>query len=421
MTLQRIAHFELIEPLAGGSSAGVWKARDTLLERTVAMRLLAPPHASTILREQGTRPNPTPPILVHPGILTTLASGWDGDEVYAVYDHLPSGTLQDVFAKRSKSTLECLELCIRVADALDYAHVHGFVHHDLTTSSIFLDAFGSPRMMDVDFVDASGGRRHNSEWQEVIPPGGESEMAAQHRDIRALAGILLELLVGGAPPTADQRNASLSSSRGDSRSRVSPVVSAILATCREANKPGSAYTSAEDFAKELRRHWDDEKHLLATPTIRTRLQNWLERPERISEAGILNIFIGIVISLWNGVGLASITLQSIGFGSDSFGERSTEIAIRLAAITLLVLIPSLVIGMGTIARRAWGIPAGLFGSTLGILWAAGVACGAIDFTLAGFYDDPQFRQVIFSLVAMFPLTTFIAYCVAYHAQRSHRG
>lgn len=417
---RRIAHYELIEPIAGATTTGFWRVRDTVLERTVAMRLLGPASLVGCHEVPAERPASSFPTLVHPGILSSLAVGRDGNSIYLVYDFLPGRTLQDTLGHHEWTILECLELGIRVADALDYAHLLGFFHRDLQPASIHLDAVDLPWLMDADFV-AMDSAASTDDSPESISEANLGRQVACRRDIQSLGAILRAMLL---PPSLDQDQEPNSSPSGNGRQgfrgRGSRVPPEILMTCLRAmvNDVNNGFRTAGELAKELRRHRAQLRQNPFSPTIRDKVQIWSEQPERIAEAGILCIFIGLVISLWNCVGLASIFLQSIGFGDASFGERSAEIAWRLAVITGLILVPSVVVGMGTIAGRWWGIPAGLVGSVLGILWSAGVAAGVIDFTLAGLYEDRYFRQVIFSLVAMFPLITFMAYCLAYHARRT---
>ena len=148
-TLTKVAHFELVERLGMGEFGTVWKARDTMLDRTVALKdspRREQLDAASI--EKFMRKAPAAAQLRHPNIVSTHEVGRHADILYIVSDYIRGVSLADVISDHRLGVRESVAIASKVADALDHAHQNGVIHRDLKPSNILLDDRGEPHLMD---------------------------------------------------------------------------------------------------------------------------------------------------------------------------------------------------------------------------------------------------------------------------------
>src|SRR6266436_7464489 len=110
----------------------VYKARDTRLERTVAVKAL-PEHltANEDLRQRFEREAKTISQITHPHICALYDVNREGETEYLVMEYLEGETLADRLNKGPLPLDQVLQLAIQITDALDSAHRHGVIHRDL--------------------------------------------------------------------------------------------------------------------------------------------------------------------------------------------------------------------------------------------------------------------------------------------------
>jgi Tol biopolymer transport system component len=121
----------------------VYRARDTRLERTVAIKVL-PQHlsSSSEVRHRFEREAKTISQLSHPHICALYDVGREGETEYLVMEYLEGETLADRLARGTLSLEQTLRFGVEIADALDTAHRHGIVHRDLKPGNIMLTKSG---------------------------------------------------------------------------------------------------------------------------------------------------------------------------------------------------------------------------------------------------------------------------------------
>jgi serine/threonine protein kinase len=139
----RLGPYEILAPLGAGGMGEVYRARDTRLERTVAIKVL-PQHLSSSpeVRQRFEREAKTISQLSHPHICALYDVGREGETEYLVMEYLEGETLADRLLKGSLPTEQTLRYGIEVADALDKAHRQGIVHRDLKPGNVMLTKSG---------------------------------------------------------------------------------------------------------------------------------------------------------------------------------------------------------------------------------------------------------------------------------------
>ncbi len=135
----------LIECLIGAGGMGeVYKATDTRLDRTVAIKVLPPELASAPgLRERFEREAKAVAALSHPHICTVFDVGRQEDVEFLVMEHLEGETLADRLKQGAIPLEQAVGYAIEIADALDKAHSQGIIHRDLKPGNIMLTATGA--------------------------------------------------------------------------------------------------------------------------------------------------------------------------------------------------------------------------------------------------------------------------------------
>jgi eukaryotic-like serine/threonine-protein kinase len=147
MTLEsgtRLGAYEILSPLGAGGMGEVYRARDTRLDRTVAIKVLPPDLSGDFTRRQRfEREARAIAALNHPHICVLHDIGREGQMDYLVLEYLEGENLARRIEQGPMPTQELLRVGIEIADALDKAHRQGLVHRDLKPGNIMLTKSGA--------------------------------------------------------------------------------------------------------------------------------------------------------------------------------------------------------------------------------------------------------------------------------------
>jgi len=216
---QTIDRYKIVEQLGQGGMGIVYKGRDTLLERFVALKVLPPEKSSDPeRRERFLQEAKSASALNHPGIVAVHdVVTHDGQDVL-VMELVEGETLENLLAQKRLSLSEALGLGIGVADALARAHAAGIVHRDLKPSNVMVTPdgikildFGLAKLTESQFIDPEAPTVAPDEssltHQRAIlgtvgwmsPEQTSGETVDTRSDIFAFGVLLYEMLTGRHP------------------------------------------------------------------------------------------------------------------------------------------------------------------------------------------------------------------------------
>jgi Tol biopolymer transport system component len=145
----RLGPYEVIAAIGAGGMGAVYRARDTRLDRDVAIKVLPPEVADdpTRLRRFEEEARATA-ALNHSNILALYDIGSDNGVAYIVTELLDGRTLRDVLAEERLTTTRAIDLAAQIADGLAAAHGRNIVHRDLKPENVFVTADGRAKILD---------------------------------------------------------------------------------------------------------------------------------------------------------------------------------------------------------------------------------------------------------------------------------
>ena len=178
----RLGPYEVLDPLGAGGMGEVYKARDTRLERTVAIKVL-PSHlsASPEVRQRFEREARTISQLSHPHICALYDVGNQDGVEYLVMEYLEGETLAARLSKGPLPVEQTLRCGIEIADAMDKAHRQGVVHRDLKPGNVMLTKSGV-KLLDFGLAKAVGAGRSGFRRDVTSDDGRRSEPDAGRDD-----------------------------------------------------------------------------------------------------------------------------------------------------------------------------------------------------------------------------------------------
>lgn len=299
--------YELEEEIGAGGMASVFRARDRLLDRTVAVKVLRDCYAADeTFVERFRREARAVAQLNHPNIVTVLDRGEEAGRQYIVLELVEGEDLKEHLGKKGPLAVEtALRLAVQIGRGLAFAHARGVVHRDVKPQNVIVAGaeakmtdFGIARAAEADGITLTGTVLGTSDY--ISPEQACGLPVDERSDVYSLGAVLYELLTGDVPFHGDSpvsvamRHArepmpSVSSRRAG----VPPRVEAAVARATE-KRPQDRFRSMEAFVSELEAclaspegSADEEATLVspARPRRRRRARRFVLAPSLLGMAG----------------------------------------------------------------------------------------------------------------------------------------
>src|SRR4051812_44313564 len=260
--------------------AQVYRGTDTVLNRTVAIKVLGPQYAQDEgFVERFRREAQAAARLNHPNVVSVFDTGSDGPVHYIVMEYVAGRTLAEgVKAEGHLMPERAAEIAAQVATALSFAHAAGIVHRDVKPGNIMITPGGEVKVMDFGIARAASAEPLTQTAtvlgtaSYLSPEQAQGEPVDARSDIYSLGIVLYEMLTGGPPFVADSAVAVAFKHVRETPTRPSVVVPGIPADLEAivlkaiAKNPANRYASAEEMREDLGRFLEG-RPVEATPVL----------------------------------------------------------------------------------------------------------------------------------------------------------
>jgi TolB-like protein len=263
---QIVSHYRILEKIGSGGMGEVYKAEDTKLRRTVALKFLPPELTrDSEARERFIQEAQAASALDHPNICTIheidqIAEG----QIFMVMAYYDGETLEEKIRDREIKVDEAMDIAFQVACGLAKAHGHGIVHRDIKPANVMITHDGAVKILDFGLAKLRGVSKLTKEASTLgtvhymSPEQALGKEVDPRSDIWSLGVVLYEMLAGRPPFGGDYEQAVVYSILNETppkirpqRPEVPPELERIVERCLE-KEPDKRYQYANEVTADLR-------------------------------------------------------------------------------------------------------------------------------------------------------------------------
>ena len=315
MIPETLSHYRVVEKLGAGAMGEVYLAKDTKLDRTVALKILPPEFAENPERlERFVREAKAASAIKHANVAHIYEIGESDGVHFIAMEHVEGETLAARLSGKPLSTQDILDIGVQVADALDEAHGKGITHRDIKPGNLMLTDRGQIKMLDFGLAKVAATSEAGSDApteaktsagmvmgtvQYMSPEQALGRDVDGRSDIFSLGVVLYELATGRLPfsgANATETLARITSSQPEAIARLNYDVPAelerVIRKCLE-KEPGARYQSAKELLVDLKNLKRDTESGAVAATTPTKSNRW-----PAFSAGALVLLAAAIGSFW---------------------------------------------------------------------------------------------------------------------------
>lgn len=355
-SIGRIGHYEVLEVLGRGGFGIVFRAFDDVLQRVVAVKVLAPSMATTSpARKRFLREARSAALIQHENVVRVHETG-ETPLPYLVMEFVAGETLQQRFDRTGPlDVVESLKIARQIAEGLAAAHEKSLIHRDIKPSNILIEAgpherakitdFGLARAADDASLTRSGAVAGTPMY--MAPEQAKGEMLDHRADLFSLGSVLYAMLIGHPPFRAETTLGVLKRVCDDTPRPIREVIPEVPEwLCRiveklHAKDPAQRFQTAREVADLLGQYLAHLQQPALVPmpeSIATPAVDWLEQLKQSGgpRTGLVAVYCGVILFI-------SITVVVLW----GFGRNRTN---RAAPPDVMAVAASLAVGgiMGTL-------------------------------------------------------------------------
>ncbi|HAL17207.1 MAG TPA: hypothetical protein DCP32_10800 [Anaerolineaceae bacterium] len=200
--------YQLIQNIGNGGMAVVYHARDLMLERPVAIKVLRQDYSrNEAFRERFRTEAKAAANLSHPNIVTVHDFGFDSERLYLVMEYVPGTDLKTILKERVRLPVEeAVNITIQAAAGIGYAHRAGLIHCDVKPHNILVTPDQRVKVTDFGIARAMASiqpdEKHDVVWGSPLyfsPEQASGAAPSPASDVYSLGVVLYELITGRLP------------------------------------------------------------------------------------------------------------------------------------------------------------------------------------------------------------------------------
>jgi serine/threonine protein kinase len=341
----RVGPYEIVSLISRGGMGEVYRANDTRIDRTVAVKLLSPGVVESLARrDRFEREARAVSSLNHPHICSLYDVGEQDETPFLVMEYVEGETLAERLARGALPTDQVLRHSIEIAEALDHAHRHGVVHRDLKPANVMLTGSGV-KLLDFGVAKLES-RPIVPDGTSPAPPGPlqaitedgtvvgtlsymapeqlDARGADARTDIFAFGAVVHEMATGRRAFSASNRDglveailhatpAGISAGGGSTRTRLEDIVRRCL-----AKNPGDRWQTASELKEAL---------VQISGSARRRSRGWFAAAAIAAIAILIAIVLAVTSSLRNPADARPFRFIVLPPDSGSFNQSSAFMAV----------------------------------------------------------------------------------------------
>jgi serine/threonine protein kinase/tetratricopeptide (TPR) repeat protein len=262
---QTISHYKILEKLGEGGMGVVYKAEDTKLKRTVALKFLSPQALGTEdEKNRFIHEAQSAAALNHPNICTVHEIDEREGQPFIAMEYIEGQSLKDIIASGPLKLGEARNIAMQIAEGLHEAHRRSIVHRDIKPANIMITDAGRVKIMDFGLAKSPGKTQLTREGTTIgtvaymSPEQARGEKVDHRTDIWSLGVVLYEMISGQSPFKGDHEQAIVYSIVNEEPRPLTHLRTAVpvelerIARKAMAKSPRDRYQHADELMVDLR-------------------------------------------------------------------------------------------------------------------------------------------------------------------------